>query len=160
MKFVLTSYGSRGDVEPTAAVGCELLRRGHEVHMAVPPDLVGFVESVGLAAVPYGQDMGPWMDVHRAFWTRFFRNFWKIHDLTKLWREVWEPVPEIWEDIGTTLTSLMDGADLLITGLVFEEPAANIAESRDIPLAALHYFPARPTVSSGPCCQGGWHGYP
>jgi UDP:flavonoid glycosyltransferase YjiC (YdhE family) len=143
MKFVLASYGSRGDVEPTAAVGCELLRRGHEVQMAVPADLVGFVESVGLAAVPYGRDMGPWMDVHRAFWTRFFRNFWKIQDLKALWREVWEPVPAIWEDIDTTLNSLMDGADLLITGLVFEEPAANIAESRDIPLAALHYFPAR-----------------
>jgi UDP:flavonoid glycosyltransferase YjiC (YdhE family) len=144
MKFVLASYGSRGDVEPTAAVGCELLRRGHEVQMAVPPDLVGFVESVGLAAVPYGQDMGPWMDVHRAFWTRVFRNFWKIQDLKKLWREVWEPVAEIWEDIDTTLTSLTDGADLLITGVVFEEAAANIAESRGIPLATLHYFPARP----------------
>ena len=56
MKFVLASYGSRGDVEPCAAVGRELLRRGHEVRMAVPPDLVGFVESAGLAAVAYGPD--------------------------------------------------------------------------------------------------------
>ena len=56
MKFVLASYGSRGDVEPCAAVGRELLRRGHEVRMAVPPDLVGFAESAGLAAVAYGPD--------------------------------------------------------------------------------------------------------
>ncbi|MGA9677785.1 MAG: glycosyltransferase, partial [Mycobacterium sp.] len=41
MKFVLASYGSRGDIEPCAAVGRELLRRGHEVRMAVPPDLIG-----------------------------------------------------------------------------------------------------------------------
>ena len=54
MKFVLASWGSRGDVEPCAAVGRELLRRGHEVRVAVPPDLVGFVESAGLAAVAYG----------------------------------------------------------------------------------------------------------
>jgi len=38
-------------VEPCATVGLELLRRGHEVRMAVPPNLVGFVESAGLAAV-------------------------------------------------------------------------------------------------------------
>ena len=48
MKFVLAVHGTRGDVEPCAAVGLELLRRGHEVRMAVPPNLVGFVESVGL----------------------------------------------------------------------------------------------------------------
>ena len=56
MKFVLASHGTRGDVEPCAAVGRELLRRGHEVRMAVPPDMVGFAESAGLAAVAYGLD--------------------------------------------------------------------------------------------------------
>ena len=44
MKFVLASWGSRGDIEPCAAVGRELLRRGHDVRMAVPPELIGFVE--------------------------------------------------------------------------------------------------------------------
>jgi UDP:flavonoid glycosyltransferase YjiC (YdhE family) len=54
MKFVLASWGSRGDIEPCVAVGSELLRRGHDVRMAVPPDLVGFVESAGLAAIAFG----------------------------------------------------------------------------------------------------------
>jgi UDP:flavonoid glycosyltransferase YjiC (YdhE family) len=40
MKFVLASYGGRGDVEPAVVVGRELLRRGHEVCMAVPPNLL------------------------------------------------------------------------------------------------------------------------
>ena len=40
MKFVLASYGTRGDIEPSAALGRELQGRGHEVWMAVPPDLV------------------------------------------------------------------------------------------------------------------------
>ena len=35
------------------------------------------------------------------------------------------------------------GADLLLTGLIFEQPAANVAEYHDIPLATLHFFPAR-----------------
>ena len=57
MKFVLAFYGTRGDVEPGVAVGRELLRRGHDVRMAVPPDLVGFAEAAGLAAVAYGPDV-------------------------------------------------------------------------------------------------------
>ena len=37
MRFVLAVHGTRGDVEPCAAVGMELQRRGHEVQMAVAP---------------------------------------------------------------------------------------------------------------------------
>ena len=54
MKFLLASQGSRGDIEPCAAIGRELQRRGHDVCMAVPPNFLGFIESAGLAAVPHG----------------------------------------------------------------------------------------------------------
>jgi UDP:flavonoid glycosyltransferase YjiC (YdhE family) len=143
MKFVLASYGSRGDVEPCVAVGRELLRRGHDVRMAVPPDLVGFAEAAGPAAVAYGPDVQPILDAHRDFWTRLFRNFWRIQDLIRLRREVAEPIIQRWEEISTTLTSLADGADLLVTGLNFEQAAVNVAEYYDIPLATLHTFPLR-----------------
>ena len=73
MKFVLASWGTRGDVEPCAAVGRELLRRGHDVCMAVAPDVVGFAESAGLAAVAYGPDLQTIADA-RGSWTRFFRT--------------------------------------------------------------------------------------
>jgi UDP:flavonoid glycosyltransferase YjiC (YdhE family) len=143
MKFVLACYGSRGDVEPSVAVGRELLRRGHDVRMAVPPDLVGFAEAAGLATVAYGPDLQAILDAHVNFWTRFFRNFWRIKDLIRLWREAWEPRTQCWGEMSTTLTSLADGADLLFTGLVYQELAANVAEYYDIPLATLHYFPMR-----------------
>jgi UDP:flavonoid glycosyltransferase YjiC (YdhE family) len=111
--------------------------------MAVQPDLVGFVESAGLSAVAYGPDARAILDAHRNFWTFFFRNFWKIRDLIRLRREVEEPVIQRWGEISTTLTSLADGADLLITGVNFEQPAANVAEYYDIPLATLHISPLR-----------------
>jgi UDP:flavonoid glycosyltransferase YjiC (YdhE family) len=143
VKFVLACYGTRGDVEPSVAVGRELLRRGHDVRMAVPPDLVGFAEAAGLAAVAYGSDLQAILAAHRNFWTRFFRNFWRVQDLIRLWREAWEPRTQCWGEMSRTLRSLADGADLLFTGLVFEELAANVAESYNIPLATLHYFPIR-----------------
>jgi UDP:flavonoid glycosyltransferase YjiC (YdhE family) len=143
MKFVLASYGSRGDVEPCAAIGRELLRRGHDVRMAVAPDLVGFVESAGLAAVAYGLPTRPWQDVHRDFLAHLFPNFWKIRDLIRLGREDWELFTQCRKEISTTLTSLAEGADLLLTGVLGADVAANVAEYYDIPLAALHFSPWR-----------------
>jgi UDP:flavonoid glycosyltransferase YjiC (YdhE family) len=143
MKFVLASYGMRGDVESCAAVGRELLRRGHDVRMAVPPDLVGFVESAGLAAVAYGLDTQAVVDAWHNYWTCFFRNPWRIQDLRRLYREAWELDTQRWGEMSTTLTSLADGADLLFTGMSYQDVAINVAEYYDIPLAALHWIPAR-----------------
>ncbi len=143
MKFVLATYGSRGDVEPCVAVGCELARRGHDVRMAVAPDWVGFVESAGLAAVAFGPEVGPILDSHRTFWTSFFRNFWRIRYLIKLRQEIANPVIGRWDEICAALKSLADGADLMVTGLNFEQAAASVAEYYDIPLATVHIFPVR-----------------
>ena len=143
MRFVLAFYGTRGDVEPGVAVGRELARRGHDVRMAVPPDLVGFAESAGLAAVAYGPDNQEWLEVTRNFWKRVFRNFWRVRELKKLLREAREPGIQCWSEMSTTLTSLADGADLLLTGMSYQELAVNVAEYRDIPLATLLWFPNR-----------------
>ena len=64
MKFALASWGVRGDIEPCRCRR-ELLRRGHEVRMAVQPDQVGFVEAAGLAAVAYGLDTQAMLGAYR-----------------------------------------------------------------------------------------------
>jgi UDP:flavonoid glycosyltransferase YjiC (YdhE family) len=137
MKFALASHGTRGDIEPCAAVGLELARRGHEVRMAVPANLVGFVESSGLAAVAYGPDFVELMD------PGLFRNAWKIQNPIALLRKAMEPVTRGWAETSSVLTSLADGSDLLLTGIPYQEVAANVAEYYDIPFAALHTFPQR-----------------
>jgi UDP:flavonoid glycosyltransferase YjiC (YdhE family) len=144
MKFVLATWGSRGDVEPSVAVGRELLRRGHDVCIAVPPDLVGFAEAAGLAAVGFGPEVQSFLDAHRDYWTCFFGSPWRIWELIRSRREIAGPLLQGWQEMSTTLTSLAGGADLLFTGINFEDAAANVAESYDIPLATLHYFPLRP----------------
>src|ERR1700730_1286852 len=143
MKLVLAFYGTRGDVEPGVAVGRELLRRGHDVCMAVPPDLIGFAESAGLAAAGYGPDTQAGLEGARDFWARFFRNFWRIRDMIQLFRESREPGTQSWGEMSTTLTSLTDGADLLMTGMSYQELAANVAEYQRIPLATLLWLPIR-----------------
>jgi UDP:flavonoid glycosyltransferase YjiC (YdhE family) len=142
MKFVLAGYGTRGDVEPCIAVGRELLRRGHEVRMAVPPNLLGIVESAGLAAVAYGRD--PQEQINAA--ADIVRD---IQNPMSVLPELIERVTQAWADKSATLTSLAKGADLLVANLNEPELAANVAEYHGIPLAALHVFPAR-ILPSGP----------
>lgn len=144
MKFVLASWGSRGDIEPNAAVGRELIRRGHEVCIAVPPDLIGFTEAAGLPTAGFGPNSGSILDAHRDFWTCFFRTPWRVRAMIRSRVAIGGPLLRGWQEMSTTLMSLADGADLIFTGINFEDAAANVAEHYDIPLATLHYFPLRP----------------
>ena len=66
MKIVLANWGSRGEIEPCVAIGRELLRRGHEVRVAVAPDLVDFVEAAGVTAVAYGLDFHGIQEPYRS----------------------------------------------------------------------------------------------
>lgn len=137
MKFAIAVHGTRGDVEPCAAVGLELVRRGHQVSFAVPPNLLGFAEKAGLPALPYGVDSQEQLDANA------FRQYWKIRNPATILRELREYITQGWAEMNETLTGLADGADLILTGTTYQEVAANVAEYYDIPLAALHYFPAR-----------------
>lgn len=145
MKFVLACNGTRGDCEPSLAVGRELRRRGHDVCMGTPPNLIHVAESVGLPAVPYGPDaLDLWdPDFQRDFTRDLLRRSWTVHGPIELVRELFAPVLKYWAEMSAELTELADGADLLCTGLVFQDLCANVAEYYDIPLVALHYFPVR-----------------
>jgi UDP:flavonoid glycosyltransferase YjiC (YdhE family) len=143
MRFVLASWGSRGDIEPFVVVGRELERRGHDVRLTVPPDQVEFAEAAGFSVVAGGLGTLEWLDVHTDFWTCLLRTPWRFRELVGLWREVGELVGQCWKQMSTPLMALADGADLLVTNVGFEQPAINVAEYHDIPLATVHYRPIR-----------------
>ncbi|MCW2661152.1 MAG: hypothetical protein JWP83_2304 [Mycobacterium sp.] len=139
MKFALATLGSRGDVEPYAALGRELQRRGHEVRLAIPPDYLGFVESAGLTAVGHGLDRS----VQNANLVGKYGN--TPSPISMGW-EIMKDVIQLWPELGTALTSLADGADLLLTDPGEQGLAANVAEYYDIPLATLHFYPIAPVT--------------
>jgi UDP:flavonoid glycosyltransferase YjiC (YdhE family) len=127
VKFALTGYGSRGDVEPFAALARELLRRGHEVRLAVPPWMLDFVQSAGLNAVPYGS------------------NPLQLNDVNDVVRRI----NQIQAEWSAGLKTLADGADLLVTGKGEQAMSANVAEYYQIPNAALHFFPGDHGTAGG-----------
>lgn len=139
VKIALASYGTRGDVEPCTALGRELLRRGHEVNVAVPPNLIALAESAGLHAVAYGPNQ------QDGYWdTDFLGKVWDVPEAVKRWREAQHLLIQAWLEMSRALNSLADGADLLFTGPGFPGIAANVADYRKLPLATMHYFPTRP----------------
>jgi vancomycin aglycone glucosyltransferase len=140
MRFALAGYGGRGDVEPLAALGRELLRRGHDVCLGVTPTMVGFVESVGLAAVAYGAD--PQARTGEDF-SPDAANQNPVSAVVEFLEQSSHEVAK-W---GATLTALANGADLLLVLPDEQELAANVAEYYGIPLATLQHLPrgyARP----------------
>lgn len=134
MRIVLATLGTRGDVEPCATIGRELHRRGHDVIMAVPPNYVGFVESAGLAAVPHGPDQ-----IEQN--ANIARKYGEAPNPVFMAWVISEDLKRLWPQLGTALTSLADGADVLLTDASQQGLAANVAEYYDIPQAALHIYP-------------------
>ncbi|MCA9515017.1 MAG: glycosyltransferase family 1 protein [Myxococcales bacterium] len=57
MRALLSTIGSRGDVQPLLALAQALVALGHDVHLCVPPDFVPLAASLGLAATPIGPEL-------------------------------------------------------------------------------------------------------
>jgi len=98
---------------------------------------------MGLSAVAYGPDTQAWLEDTRDFWAYFFRNFWRVRDVKRFLRESREPGIRCWAEMSAMLVSLTAEADMLVTGVAYQELAANVAEHHAIPLATVLWFPIR-----------------
>src|SRR5881227_2967167 len=59
MRVLLSTIGSRGDVQPLVALGQALTSLGVEVRLCVPPDFREWIEELGMAVVPIGPELSP-----------------------------------------------------------------------------------------------------
>ena len=57
MQILLSSIGSRGDVQPIVALGLELQTLGHRARLCVAPNFKEWIESYGLECAPIGPDL-------------------------------------------------------------------------------------------------------
>ena len=54
MRVLLSTYGSRADVEPMAGLAVQLRTLGAEVRVCAPPDCAELLGNVGVPLVPIG----------------------------------------------------------------------------------------------------------
>lgn len=57
MRVLLSTIGSRGDVQPLVALAVEVRARGHEAHLCVPPDFAQWIEGLGFTVTPIGPEL-------------------------------------------------------------------------------------------------------
>jgi vancomycin aglycone glucosyltransferase len=57
MRFLLSTIGSRGDVQPLVALASELRALGEDVHLCVPPDFREWIEGLGMPVTPIGPEL-------------------------------------------------------------------------------------------------------
>jgi vancomycin aglycone glucosyltransferase len=57
MQVLLSSIGSRGDVQPLVALALELQALGHKARLCVAPNFKEWIESYGLECTPIGPDL-------------------------------------------------------------------------------------------------------
>ncbi|WP_067690739.1 glycosyltransferase [Nocardia jejuensis] len=57
MRVLLSTIGSRGEVQPTLALGVELVALGAEVRVCAPPDFRELIAGFGLPFVPVGPEV-------------------------------------------------------------------------------------------------------
>ena len=60
MRVLLTTWGSRGDVEPLAGLAVALRELGAEARVCAPPDCAERLAEVGVPLVPVGRRCAQW----------------------------------------------------------------------------------------------------
>ena len=57
MRVLLSTIGSRGDVQPLVALASQLRGLGQEVRLCVPPDFQEWIDSLGFPVTPIGPEL-------------------------------------------------------------------------------------------------------
>ncbi|MFE3056281.1 glycosyltransferase [Nocardia sp. NPDC059239] len=137
MRIAIPLTGTRGDVHPIVGLGVELQRRGHEVLIGAPPNLVEFVTAAGLPA----QGCGP--DVQRLYSSDEGQRALAAGNTLRLMQLVGKQMAEYGERMNREVIDVCAKADLIVASTVTEDRASSIAEAMGVPLVSLHYYPAR-----------------
>ena len=57
MRVLLSTIGSRGDVQPLVALALQLRTLGHDVRLCVPPDFRDWIDGLGFLVTPIGPEL-------------------------------------------------------------------------------------------------------
>ncbi|HEY0694252.1 MAG TPA: glycosyltransferase [Kribbella sp.] len=126
MRFVLTTWGSRGDVEPVAGLAVQLQELGAEVQLCAPPDddFVALLERAGVELVP----MGP--TVHSVV----------ANPKPPTAEDAFRLAPELVAARFKTIGAVAEGSDAVLATGLMPAGARDVADKLGIPyvLACFH----------------------
>jgi vancomycin aglycone glucosyltransferase len=146
MQVLLSSIGSRGDVQPIVALAVELQALGHRARLCVAPNFKEWIESYGLECTPIGPDLK------------------KLTGGTVPGKPVL-PSPEVLQQLADqtvrtqfqVVAEAARGCDLVVAAGALQIAARSIAEAQHIPYVFAAYCPAVLPSSKYPPPKMGGH---
>jgi vancomycin aglycone glucosyltransferase len=142
MRVLLTTYGSRGDVEPLAGLALRLRELGAEVRVCAPPDkeFAELLAGVGVPLVPIGEPVRPIM-----------------HGATPPPADLSRRRVELVAAQFDTVASAAEGCDALMAAGLMQVAARSVAETLGIRYVYASYQPvALPSPHHPPSQRPGW----
>jgi vancomycin aglycone glucosyltransferase len=129
MRILLSTIGSRGDVQPVVALGLELKALGQDVRLCVPPDFREWIEGLGLSVTSIGPEI---------------RSTGKSNPAAA------PPSPEVLRQMmeGTvaaqfeTIMAAAHGCDIIVGATALQVAAPSVAEKMGIPYVFAAFCPA------------------
>lgn len=139
MKITLTTYGTRGDVQPVLSLAFGLQQRGHTVRLVGSTNAEAWTRAAGVPFSPLP------VDVHELFAKPAAQQMLARGDMRSFfkWLAVEEAAYKL--PMHDALVDACADADLLIGHALLEDRVAAIAEARKIPVLPLYFFPLPPS---------------
>jgi vancomycin aglycone glucosyltransferase len=128
MRVLLSTIGSRGDVQPLVALALELRALGQDVRLCVPPDFRDWIAGVGLDVVPIGPEL---RSTAKADPTAAPPTLEQI-------RQMMEGTVAAQF---TTIMAAAEGCDVIVGATALQIAARSVAEWMGIPYVFAAYCP-------------------
>jgi sterol 3beta-glucosyltransferase len=141
VRIALLTWGTRGDVQPYAALAHELQRRGHAPVLAVNEGHAGWVGRMGLEIARLPLDVQAQLESEEArTWLASGKTTAFLDWLAGVERDARVAIED-------GLLAATERADAIVSTFLVSHRAAAIAEARRVPFARVHTFPVAPTAA-------------
>jgi vancomycin aglycone glucosyltransferase len=129
MRVLLSTIGSRGDVQPLVALALELKAMGQEVRLCVPPDCRDWIEQLGMPVVTIGPELRSTAKPNRSAAPLSPERRRQMIEGT---------VATQFE----TIAAAARGCDVIVGATALQVAAPSVAEQMGIPYVFAAYCPA------------------
>lgn len=142
MRALLSSVGTRGDVQPIVALAVKVRDLGHGVRLCVPPNFVEWVRGFGFEAVPLGVEMRQ---------PKGGASGSPAPLTAEQIRRIRESLPDLITDQFDVIGAAAEGCDVILGANAHQYAARSIAELRGVPYVTALYAPvAIPSLDHAP----------
>jgi vancomycin aglycone glucosyltransferase len=132
MRALLSTIGSRGDVQPLVALASQLQARDHDVRVCVPPDFREWIERLGIAVIPIGPEV-------RTFAASRSTSTAPPAPLSPEQRQQMADATVATQF--ETIAAAAQGCDIIVAATALQIAARSVAETMGIPYVFAAYSP-------------------